>query len=91
MRPEKLSYLLNIGVDEKLKFGSSPTLKAILPAMKKEWQKYAKDENDYRDGRDTYGYSDEESIRNNLFYISDRWRCAFRLKWIIDGVELGYI
>jgi len=34
-----------------------------------------------------YDYDDPESIRNNMMYISDRWRCVGRLKWIMYGVE----
>lgn len=60
---------------------------AELPYLKKRWKKLAKEENDYRSGEETYGYSDEESIRNNMEYISDRWMAAFRIKWLIDGLN----
>lgn len=26
-------------------------------------------------------------IETTMSYISDRWSCAFRLKWLIDGIE----
>lgn len=42
-------------------------------------------------GHSTYGYKDEESISNNMYYISDRWCCAWRLQWIIDGIRCGAI
>lgn len=39
---------------------------------------------DFRTGEETYGYNSDEEIRNNLFYISDRWIAQFRMKWMID-------
>jgi hypothetical protein len=39
---------------------------------------------DTRTGQETYGYEDEDSIKSNLWYISDRWNCAFRIKWLLD-------
>jgi len=63
----------------------------ILPRIKKEWRKYVKEDGDSRSGNDTYGYEEKESIKNNMIYISDRWRCSFRLKWLIDGIENGKI
>lgn len=44
-------------------------------------------QDDTRSGEETYGYKDEESIRSNLAYICDRWRCAFRIKWLIDLID----
>jgi len=59
-----------------------------LPAMRKVWKKLAKQENDYRSGWETYGY---DTINTDMLYISDRWKAAFRLRWLIDGVESGMI
>jgi hypothetical protein len=42
---------------------------------------------DLRSGYETYGYHDEESIMNNMMYLSDRWNCPFRIRWLIDGIE----
>ena len=47
-----------------------------------------KDESDYRVGVETYGYDSLESIKNNLVYISDRWNCSFRIKWLLDLLEI---
>jgi hypothetical protein len=38
---------------------------------------------DYRSPLDTYGYKSEEEISRNLFYISDRFNCQFRLNWVL--------
>ena len=44
---------------------------------------------DYRSGFATYGY-DEEWIKSKLFYISDRWQCSFRVRWIINLLDPNY-
>lgn len=43
---------------------------------------------DERSGYETYGYGTLEDIKGNLEYISDRYNCAFRLRWLIDLMEL---
>ena len=45
---------------------------------------FSKDDMDARRGFETYGYSDLESIKSNLCYISDRWGCRFRIQWLLD-------
>lgn len=51
---------------------------------------YQAEEGDYRHGYITYGYKTIESIENNLKYISDRWRAAFRLMWLLNvPMEVG--
>lgn len=51
---------------------------------------------DYRSGFDTYGYiseedsADKEYIKDQLFYISDRWHCSFRVRWIINLLDPNY-
>ena len=47
-------------------------------------------EPDIRTGYETYGYESPQSIHHNVMYISDRFRCAFRIKWILDGVTDGH-
>jgi hypothetical protein len=42
---------------------------------------------DRRSGSETYGYSSLESIGSSLEYICDRWRCAFRLTWLLGVPE----
>jgi len=47
-------------------------------------------EEDYRSGKDTYGYENLESIQGSLFYISDRWKACFRVRWLIDLINPEY-
>ena len=89
MRPTTLRQKLNHAIQIRLKKGDREPLVKLIKPMKKHWLALAKEEEDFRDPVDVYGYSDAESIENNLLYISDRWNCAIRLKWIIDGVENG--
>lgn len=94
MRPQKFNYLMNKAIQQRLQTGDNSLFDAQLKrAMKKAWLKYAKEENDHRTLTDIsgYGFEDEESINSTLFYISDRWRCAFRLRWLIEGLERGKI
>lgn len=46
---------------------------------------------DYRSGQETYGFDDLDSIKFTLHYISDRWKCAFRVRWIIDLINPDYV
>ena len=96
MRPEKFRYLMNKAfvyrVDIKeyedgYEYKPCWTFvcdKTLLREMKRVWPKWAFRDDDYREGHETYGYQD---IQHDLRYISDRWNCAFRLKWLIDGIE----
>ena len=90
MRPEKANNTVQKAINRWLK-GDKADLKKSLPAMRKLYKKAVKDEGDFRSGRETYGYIDQETIELNMEYISDRWRCAFRLRWLIDGVGGGYL
>jgi len=67
--------------------GDKSWLVKLLPELKTHWAKYAKEEGDFRTGEESYGYTD---IKATMNYISDRWTCAFRMKWIIDLVERGF-
>lgn len=42
---------------------------------------------DYRTGEEAYGYKSEDYIRERMSYISDRWNCSFRLRWILDLID----
>jgi hypothetical protein len=42
---------------------------------------------DDRSPLDTYGYKSEQEISGNLFYISDRFNCQFRLDWVLGLFE----
>jgi hypothetical protein len=43
---------------------------------------------DDRPGAETYGYDSAQSILGNLQYISDRFNCQFRLRWVYDLLTL---
>lgn len=45
---------------------------------------------DTRSGFETYGYTDEEHILERLNYISDKWKSAFRVRWLINLLESSY-
>lgn len=91
MRPEKLHRELNNAIKLWKQGKDSSVFYKLLPSMNKQWKKWANEEEDFRTGHETYGYKNTDSIANTMMYISDRWRCAFRLKWLIDGVESGSI
>lgn len=42
---------------------------------------------DTRSGYETYGYTSRESILGNMYYISDRWQCEFRINWLLAGIK----
>lgn len=91
MRPERFRYEMNKAFDYWFKTKTVDKFLPLMREMKRVHTKWAKEDGDYRSGNETYGYSDRESIETNMFYISDRWRCAFRLRWLIDGIESGAI
>ena len=91
MRPEKFRRLVNKAFETWLAKKDNTKFMDVLPEMKRVWFKLGTEEGDFRTGFETYGYDDVEDIDNNMMYISDRWRCAFRLKWLIDGLENGRI
>lgn len=87
MRPETVHYKLNQAYDNWYETKELVVSKQLLRGMNRLWKRWAKEEADFRTGEETYGYKDSERIYYNLLYISDRWRCAFRLRWLIDGLE----
>lgn len=87
MRPERFRYEMNLAFDEWFKTRSTKRFHSLMREMERVWKKLSKQENDYRTGEETYGYSDVETIEYNMLYISYRYLCAFRLKWIIDGIK----
>lgn len=88
MRPERFRREMNKAFDMWIVDKTTYQFLPLMREMKRVWKKLAKEENDYRTGNETYGYRD---ITYTMLYISDRWRCAFRLKWLIDGIENKHI
>jgi len=91
MKDKRFRYEMNRAFDVWFSEKSTREFVRLLPYMKRMWKKWSKEEQDFRAGVDTYGYNNTEDIVSNMLYISDRYRCAFRLKWIIDGIENGKI
>lgn len=91
MRPETVRRLLNRGIRIYLRGGGVDPIKVLIPRLKKMHQKWVQLDGDPRSGEESYGYGDDDSCYWQMMYISDRWCCAVRLKWIIDGVESGAI
>lgn len=87
MRPEKFRYEMNKAFERWFQAGTTEQFGPLLREMNRVWRKWSVEEDDYRTGKETYCYSDRETIENNMVYISDRWRCASRLKWLIDGIK----
>jgi hypothetical protein len=77
---------IQTAIDKYIKNGNVKGLKKILPKLKVEYQKRSEEEKNFRSGEETYGY---DNVRIRMEHISDRWNCAFRIKWIIDGIEGG--
>ena len=61
-------------------------IKEDLLAMAKYYQ-----DDDPRTGMETYGYQSVDAIKDNLYYISDRWSCEFRIRWLLDLIDLEEI
>jgi hypothetical protein len=47
-------------------------------------------EDDWQSGEESYGYESDEDIINSIRYISDRWGCSFRIRWMIDLLDPEY-
>ena len=62
-------------------------LKTVEPELIRLHDRAQREYPDDRPGEETYGYKDEASIKSNLEYISDRWNCAFRIRWILDLIK----
>lgn len=91
MRPERLNYEMEKAFDVWYQTGSVESFRKLLPELKRVYKKYARCNNDYRSGIETYGYGSRYDILCNMRYISDRWKASFRLRWLIDGLESGMI
>jgi hypothetical protein len=60
------------------------------PLLTKLYISYLKKDKDYRSGEETYGYSSYEHIKTNLHYISDRWSCSFRIRYMLDLLDKDF-
>ena len=48
---------------------------------------YLSQDNDRREGQDTYGYASIKKVQSTLGYIYDRFYCTFRLTWLLGLPE----
>jgi hypothetical protein len=87
MRPETFRYKMNRAFDYWTDTKSISSFLPLLREMDRVWKKWSERDDDYRTGDQTYGYADEYRIEYDMWYISDRWNCAFRLKWLMDGLS----
>ncbi len=67
--------------------------KKILPEMKELLELSVADDlksghPDNRTAEETYGF---DNVYDDLHYISDRWYCTFRLRWLIAVVSKNWI
>jgi len=82
--PNETRYLYKVHkffeepIDYKLK-----NVDSILPELKKLYRISLHVDRDHRNGIETYGY-DPKTIRSDFAYISNKWNCSFRIKWLID-------
>ena len=82
------------GQINKIIYHSAPvsSLRAFLPNLIHLYEThYLPLDEDYRTGEEVYGYASEEFIKQNLYYVSDRWYTAPRIRWMIDLVCPEYI
>jgi len=90
MRPHKFRRAVDDAILHRLQTGSNAKFTPrLIHRMEREWRRLSALEEDYRKGTETYGYDGD--VRYDLMYISDRWRCSFRLRWLLDGLEANKI
>ena len=94
MMPNKFWWTTHKAIRHWIKTGSNEKFTPyLIRRIEREWKRCAKQENDYRELSELngYGFDDSESIRWTMIYISDRFVCSFRLKWLLEGLRNGSI
>lgn len=89
MRPEKANRVIFNDILKLTRNGNIKRFKKHLKYLKSRYKYHSSrpHDQDFRSGYESYGYSTTDKIRCDLEYVSDRWKCSFRLKWLIDGLE----
>ena len=90
MLPPTFKRKMNHAIQDYLRTCATSKFKPLMTTMNRVVSQYSKEEKEYRTGEYVYGYKDDESIMNNMMHVSDRWRCAARLRWIRDGLRDGH-
>lgn len=93
-----LPYLWQTDLDIKTLEKVRKLLQPFLLWLKRHYELVLLSTNpDYRSGFETYGYisddddtTDAQYVLNQLDYISDRWQCSFRVRWLINLLEPEY-
>ena len=80
MRPQKAKYLIEKAMKLCLKHQSFQFLSLVEKELVKLLKLAVKDE--YPHECDSY-YGKDRSF-NTLMYISDRWQCTGRIKWLLE-------
>ena len=95
MRPQTAVRLINKHMRQYYSYDEHATKnfsKVMLRALERLYYRNLNEVSEYKDsdtrtGEETYGY---DNNYGNLHYISDRWNCSFRMRWLIDGIKAGY-
>lgn len=77
-------YKISKIFDEGINYSTIKLLSKQKDSLSLLLNHYSKKEQDARTGEETYGY---DNIYGTLDYISDRWMCPYRIKWILDLIE----
>ncbi|MCW3782947.1 hypothetical protein [Defluviimonas salinarum] len=89
MQPAKFHRAVDAAIRRRLSMGDNSLFTAALVRrMEREWRRRVRREGDPRTGDETYGYA---HVEDQLSYISDRWCCGIRLRWLLDGLARGAI
>lgn len=98
MRPEKARRVIQKAIDHYIKTNDPSLLYKNCRAVQRLLKRSERIETELSkkfnflyepapSGYESYGYQDQESIHLNMIYISDRWACAWRIRWLLDGIE----
>lgn len=83
---------------ESCNYSLNRVIKELTPCLswlKRQYElvytkRHGKELGCYQSGFDSYGYANEKKILDDLDYISDRWRCDWRIRWIINLLDKEY-
>jgi hypothetical protein len=85
-------WVLMDSIDEYLDIDSFINrLKEVKDSLEYLYKFYNKDEKDYRSGFETYGYPNLGCILGNIYFLSSRWCCAFRIRWYLDLISYSSV
>lgn len=59
----------------------------LIPHLKVLYPHFLETDDDHRSGEEIYGIKSNDHWNSDLSYISDRWRCTMRVRWMLDLAE----